>query len=110
LFSVLLAGGGAPAHAAHVELDWTLTAAVTAAAGAGTIAGTFVARRIAVDRLRRGFALLVFAMALLVFARELPRSIAIAAGAASFIVLLVLTRKSRACTTSPRSPPSSAAP
>jgi uncharacterized membrane protein YfcA len=107
---VLQSAAGFAGHAAHVELDWTFVAAVTAAAGAGTIAGTSLARRIAVERLRRGFAWLVFAMALLVFARELPRSIAIAAGAASFVVLLVLTRKSKACTTSPRSPPSSAAP
>jgi hypothetical protein len=45
----------------------------------------------------------------LVFIRELPRSTAVAVGVTSFVVLCFLTRKSKTCTTSLRSPPSSAA-
>jgi uncharacterized protein len=106
---VLQSAAGFAGHAAHVDLDWMFVAAVTTAAVAGTVVGTVLARRIAVERLRRGFAWLVFAMALLVFARELPRSIAIAVGVTSFVVLCVLTRKSKACTISLRSHLSSAA-
>lgn len=106
---VLQSAAGFAGHAAHVDLDWTFVVAMTTASVAGTIAGVLAARRIAVERLRRGFAWLVFAMALLVFARELPRSIAVAVGITSFVALCFLTRKSKACTTSLRSPPSSAA-
>jgi uncharacterized protein len=106
---VLQSASGFAGHVTHVELDWFLVIAVTTAAALGTIAGVFAARRVPSERLRRGFAWLVFAMALLVFVRELPRSIGVALGLMSFVVLCALTRKNKACTISHRSPPSSAA-
>jgi hypothetical protein len=58
-------------HLGHVDLDWPLTLAVTAVAVAGASFGGALARRISATGLRRGFALLVIAMAAFVLLREL---------------------------------------
>jgi uncharacterized membrane protein YfcA len=56
----------------HITLDWPLTAVVTYAAVAGTIAGTALSARVPQATLRRMFAWLVLAMAVYMLWRELP--------------------------------------
>jgi uncharacterized membrane protein YfcA len=56
----------------HITLDWALTAVVTGAAVAGTIAGTALSARVPQATLRRMFAWLVLAMAVYMLWRELP--------------------------------------
>lgn len=61
---------GFAGYAAHVEIDWALTAIVTAAAAVGTIGGAWIAQRVKPDKLRQGFAYFVFVMALVVIYKE----------------------------------------
>ncbi|MBS1212775.1 MAG: putative rane protein [Proteobacteria bacterium] len=55
----------------HVQIDWTLTAAVTAAAVAGSLLGGILSRRISASRLRGAFGIFVLAVAIYVLSREL---------------------------------------
>jgi uncharacterized membrane protein YfcA len=60
---VVNAAAGFAAHADDTTLDYTLTTAFTLAAIAGSLAAARLATRLPADRLRRGFAYLVFAVA-----------------------------------------------
>lgn len=62
---------GLAGHLGHVDVDWPITLAVTAAAIAGSFAGAHLAGRIPPAVLRRGFGIFTIAMAALVLAREL---------------------------------------
>jgi uncharacterized membrane protein YfcA len=62
---------GLAGHLGHVDVDWRVTLAVTAAAVAGSFAGSHLAGRIPPAALRRGFGVFIIAMAALVLAREL---------------------------------------
>jgi len=55
---------------AHVRVDWALVGAISAAAVAGSLLGTRLARRVDPASLRRAFALFVLGMAVLVLVRE----------------------------------------
>jgi uncharacterized protein len=55
-----------------VSLDWGLVAAVTAAAIAGSVAGSRLAGRIPEAVLRKGFGIFVLAMGVFVLVQELP--------------------------------------
>jgi uncharacterized membrane protein YfcA/glyoxylase-like metal-dependent hydrolase (beta-lactamase superfamily II) len=63
---------GLAGHLSGVHLPWTLTLAVTASAVAGSLAGSRATGRIHPDRLRRGFGVMVAAVAVLVLAEQLP--------------------------------------
>jgi hypothetical protein len=62
---------GLAGHLAHAAVDWPITLAITAVAVAGSVAGGRLGGRIDADHLRRGFAVLVLAMAALVLITEL---------------------------------------
>ena len=62
---------GLAGHLGHVELDWSTTIAVTAAAVVGSIAGGRLAGTIAPARLRRAFGLFVLVMAAIILADQL---------------------------------------
>jgi uncharacterized membrane protein YfcA len=64
---------GFAGHLAHVDLDVALTAAITAASVAGAIVGASVGKKVPAAALRTGFAWLVLAMGMLIFAAELRR-------------------------------------
>jgi len=61
---------GFAGYATHVRVDYALVGAVTASAIAGSLVGSRLARRIDPTALRRGFALFVLAMAVLILVRE----------------------------------------
>lgn len=62
---------GLAGHLKHVEVDWTLTLAVTGAAIAGSIVGGRLVERIPPPVLRRGFGLFIVIMSVFVIAKEL---------------------------------------
>jgi hypothetical protein len=61
---------GFSGYASHVQVRHALVAAVAAAAIAGALVGARLAARVATDALRRGFAVFVLAMALVILVRE----------------------------------------
>jgi uncharacterized protein len=63
---------GAAGYLATVQLDWSLTAAVTAAAVVGSLAGGRLAGRVPADALRRAFGWFVLAMGVLVLTLQVP--------------------------------------
>jgi uncharacterized protein len=62
---------GFAGHLGHVQLDWPLTLAVTAAAVAGSFAGGALAGRVPPAALRKGFGVFVLIMAVFVLVQEL---------------------------------------
>lgn len=62
---------GLAGHLGHVEIDWPVTLAVTAAAVIGSLLGGRLAGRIPPAALRRGFGFFVMAMAVFVLVKEL---------------------------------------
>ena len=60
------AAAGFAAYAGHVSLDWGLTAAFAGSAVVGSLVAGRAATRVDADRLRRWFAYLVLALAVLV--------------------------------------------
>lgn len=62
---------GLAGHLGHVDLDWPITLAITAAAVVGSFAGGALAGRIPPDRLRRAFGVFVLVMAALMLADQL---------------------------------------
>lgn len=83
---------GFAGHATHTELDWRLVAAITVAAIVGSLGGASVAGKLPADRLRKGFAWLVIAMGLFVFAKQLPTALAVAASVVSLLGVLAVSR------------------
>lgn len=61
---------GLAGHLSHVSLDWTLTAAVTAAAIVGSLLGVWLTRYVGDKALRKGFAGFVAAAGLLTLALQ----------------------------------------
>jgi uncharacterized membrane protein YfcA len=62
---------GLAGHLGHVDVDWRLTLAVTAAAVIGSLAGGKLAGRIPPEALRKGFGVFVLVMAAFVLAGQL---------------------------------------
>lgn len=83
-------------HVAHADLDLHVLGAVTAASVAGSVAGVWLATRIAPASLRRGFAWLVVATAVFMLAKQLPPVPAVLAGAATVAVVFAAARRPRA--------------
>jgi len=87
---------GFTGYASHVRVDYGLVGAVAAAAIAGSFAGSQLAHRVDPASLRRGFAVFVLVMAVVIFARETDTWLAAARAAAPgsipqlVFVLLVL--------------------
>jgi len=63
---------GFAGHAGHVRLDPTLTLVVSAAAVSGSLVGVRLGRGLSPDKLRRGFAWFVLAMAIFLLAKQIP--------------------------------------
>jgi|GEM_PF-640185 uncharacterized protein len=66
---------GAAGHLSHVSIDFSLAAMITAVAVVGTLIGSQLAQRIAADKLRKAFAVLVLSMAAVMLVKELPLTI-----------------------------------
>lgn len=62
---------GLAGHLQHVDIDWTLTLAVTGAAVAGSLIGGRLVDRIPPETLRRAFGLFIVVIAVFVIAKEL---------------------------------------
>lgn len=62
---------GLAGHVTHVEVDLQLAAVVTAAAVTGSFAGAALAPRVPAQRLRKGFAWFVLAMALYLIVQQI---------------------------------------
>lgn len=73
---------GFTGYIAHVAVDYPLVAAISAAAIAGSFAGSLLARRVDPASLRRAFSGFVFVMAAVIFVRETDAWIAAAKSAA----------------------------
>lgn len=65
---------GYAGHAAHVTVDLELAAMVSASAVTGSLFGSALAKRVAADTLRRGFAVFVLVMAVFVLYQQIPRA------------------------------------
>lgn len=57
-------------HASQNNFDWNLTALVTILAVAGTIFGTLLSHRVAANKLQKGFAVFVLAVAIFLMAKN----------------------------------------
>ncbi len=97
---------GFAGHAAHVHLEWTLVLAITGTALIGSIIGATVSAKVHPKHLRRGFAWLVIAMGLFIFAKQLPAIVAIAAAIFTLLVVLLVTRNPTTEANGTPSPPS----
>lgn len=73
---------GFTGYIAHVAVDYALVASISAAAIAGSFAGSRLAHRVDPSHLRRAFSGFVFAMASVIFIRETDAWIAAAKSAA----------------------------
>jgi uncharacterized membrane protein YfcA len=62
---------GYAGHAAHVEVDLTLAATMSAAAVAGSFGGVALSKRVPAELLRKGFAAFVLVMGVFVLAQQL---------------------------------------
>lgn len=71
LVLALQSGAGFISHLSHTPIDWPLALLVTGTATAGSVLGARVSRRVHPARLRRGFAILVLAMGLLMLGKQL---------------------------------------
>lgn len=85
---------GFAGHASHVKLDWTLALAISAASVIGSVAGASLGRKISAAKLKHGFAWLVIAMGLFMFAKQLPPVPALGAGLLTLLAVLIVTRSS----------------
>jgi cytochrome c/uncharacterized membrane protein YfcA len=61
---------GFAGYASHVEVNWTLTGIVTAAAIVGSFGGARLARRVDPETLRKGFAVFVLTMAVFLLGKQ----------------------------------------
>jgi uncharacterized membrane protein YfcA len=73
LVIALQSSAGFVGHLAHATIDWPLVIAVATIAAVGAFVGARVGRYISAPALRRGFAVLVIAMAMVILVRELAR-------------------------------------
>jgi hypothetical protein len=96
---------GFAGHASHTDLDAPLLGAVTAAATVGAIGGARLSAKVSPASLRRAFAWLVIAMAILVFVKELPLAAALGAAAATMLLAAVAARRSGSSFTGGAAPP-----
>jgi hypothetical protein len=62
---------GFAGYISHVDIDWTLAAIVTVAAVIGSFAGAALGRKVAPENLRKGFAVFVLGMALLLLWKQI---------------------------------------
>lgn len=71
LVLALQSGAGFVSHLLHTAIDWRLALLVTSSATAGSLLGARLSRGVRPARLRRAFALLVLAMALVMLVKQL---------------------------------------
>lgn len=71
LVLALQSGAGFVSHLLHTAIDWHLALLVTSSATAGSLIGARLSRGVRPARLRRAFALLVLAMALVMLIKQL---------------------------------------
>lgn len=71
LVLALQSGAGFVSHLLHTAIDWRLALLVTSSATAGSLIGARLSRGVRPARLRRAFALLVLAMALVMLIKQL---------------------------------------
>ena len=90
---------GFAGHVTHVHIDWRLVLAITAASLLGSVAGAISGAKISPHGLRRGFAWLVIAMGLFMFAKQLSPALAILAAALTLLSVFVVTRTTAAAAT-----------
>lgn len=83
---------GFAGHATHVHVEWALVLVITATSFAGSLAGATLGARLSPHGLRQGFAWLVIAMGLFMFAKQLPAIVAILAAAATLLGIFFATR------------------
>lgn len=83
---------GFAGHITHVHLDWTLALVITATSLVGSLGGATLGARISARALRRGFAWLVIAMGLFMFAKQLPAVVAAIAAAITLVAAFLVTR------------------
>jgi cytochrome c/uncharacterized membrane protein YfcA len=62
---------GFAGYASHVTVDWQLTGIVTAAAIVGSFGGAALAKKVAQEQLRKGFAIFVLTMAVFLLGKQL---------------------------------------
>jgi hypothetical protein len=63
---------GFAGHLGHVSIDWPLTALMSAAAVAGSVAGGKLSTRVPQERLRKGFAWFVVVMGVFLLGQQIP--------------------------------------
>ncbi len=66
---------GFAGYLGHAEIDWTVAGLVTASAVVGSVAGGALASKVSPERLRKGFAWFVVAMAFFILGQEIPRAL-----------------------------------
>jgi len=86
---------GFAGHVTHVHIEWPLVLAVTATAFTGSLVGAALGAKLSPHGLRHGFAWLVIAMGLFMFAKQLPTGIALLAAVLTLLAVLFVTRKPR---------------
>ena len=84
---------GFAGHITHVELAWTLVLIITATSLVGSVAGATLGAKISPHGLRRGFAWLVIAMGLFMFAKQLPPLVTVIAAALALLAVFLVTRR-----------------
>jgi uncharacterized protein len=84
---------GFAGHVAHVHVEWTFVLIITAMSFGGSLAGATLGARLSPHGLRQGFAWLVIAMGLFMFAKQLPAPLALLAGALTLLGVFLVTRK-----------------
>jgi uncharacterized protein len=66
---------GFAGYLGHADIDWRIAALVTVSAVVGSVIGGALTDRIAPERLRKGFAWFVVAMAFFILGQEVPRAL-----------------------------------
>lgn len=67
---------GFAGYVSHVEVEWTLTAIITASAVVGSFGGAALNKRVPQEQLRKGFAVFVLVMAVFLFGKQLQAFLA----------------------------------
>ena len=66
---------GFAGYLGHAEIDWEIAGLVTASAVVGSVVGGALADKVSPERLRKGFAWFVIAMAFFILGQEVPRAL-----------------------------------